>query len=74
MTFKEYLKKLGACKADIEWVGHKTRQEAWNDCQEPDWMLWLIGEEKLLDNRQLRLLAADFAEEALPLFETEYPN
>lgn len=74
MKFRDYLIKLGACNDAVEWVGDKTRAQAWEQCVRPDWMLWLIRKEKLLSDKHLRLLACDFAEEVLPIFEKERPN
>ena len=41
MTFKKQLEMLGACEDAIQWVSSKTKQEAWEQCERGDWMLWL---------------------------------
>lgn len=74
MKFSNYLKKIGACPEAINWVGDRTMQQAWDKCIRPDWMLWLVESERLISDCQLRLLAADLAEEVLPIFEKQYPN
>ena len=40
---KQILIKLNACQEAIEWVQDKTIQQAVNDCQRGDWMLWLAN-------------------------------
>lgn len=63
------LKKLGACKEAVEWVGDKTLEEAWNICERADWMVWLcgkmIGNKGWPDTRQLVLATCSCAETAL---------
>lgn len=40
---KYYLKTLGACKEAIQEHGNDSSlQEAWNRCNRPDWMIWLL--------------------------------
>ncbi len=40
--FKDYLNHLKACREAITWVGDRTSAEAWNECEHPDWMFWLL--------------------------------
>ena len=37
------LAKLDACHEAREWAAGKTLEQAWNECQRGDWMLWLAG-------------------------------
>ena len=38
------LKELNACREAIQYVsGCKTADEAWENCERGDWMLWLAG-------------------------------
>jgi hypothetical protein len=74
MKFKDKLKKLGACSDAIKWVGNRGAQKAWDECESPNWMLWLDRETGLLTDKQRRMLACDFAEKVLPIFEKKYPN
>jgi hypothetical protein len=38
------LKKLSACSEGIEFASnYETIEQAWNNCQRGDWMLWLAG-------------------------------
>ena len=39
-TFQEELRQLGACHEASEWVGERTREQAWADCERVDWLLW----------------------------------
>ena len=50
---KNILKKLNACNQSIEWVQNKTIEQAINECERGDWMVWLF--KKLLPN-ELKLL------------------
>ena len=41
-----YLKKLNACNEAVEWAkDYPTLQQAWNNCERGDWMLWLAGKQ-----------------------------
>jgi hypothetical protein len=42
MTLKQYLIDIGACLEVIEWIENKTLQEAWQQCDRSDWMLWFL--------------------------------
>ena len=38
------LKRLNACSEAVEDIAkYETAQEAWDDCNRGDWMLWLVG-------------------------------
>ena len=38
------LKQLNACEEALIWVSQqKNAQQAWDDCERGDWMLWLLG-------------------------------
>jgi len=41
MTFREKLVELGACASAREWVGDRTLEQAWAECVEPEWLIWL---------------------------------
>jgi len=74
MKFRDELISMDACDDAVTWVGNKSRKRAWEKCNNSQWMLWLINKERLLDDSALRLLACDFAEDVLPIFEKKYPN
>ena len=42
MTFAEQLRKMNACTNAVEWVGTRTLEQAWKECERSDWMLWLL--------------------------------
>ena len=40
----EYLENLNACSEPIKWSKQfETSQDAWENCERGDWMLWLLG-------------------------------
>ena len=40
------LKELSACPEAVEWASQfETIQEAWDNCERGDWMLWLLGKQ-----------------------------
>jgi hypothetical protein len=41
MTFREELVEQKACSEALDWVGDKTLIEAWEQCEQAQWMLWL---------------------------------
>jgi len=46
MKHINYLKKLNACNDAVEWAKQfKSLQEAWDNCERGDWMLWLLGKQ-----------------------------
>jgi hypothetical protein len=50
-TVERYLESLGASKEVIRWARkYKTLASAWDACQEPYWMLWLL--KKALPGKQ----------------------
>jgi hypothetical protein len=54
---KTLLNDLKACQEAVEWVGDRTLEEAWRDCERGDWMLWLYARLHP-DNVRERVLAA----------------
>jgi len=61
MQFCEYLKSLGACESAIAWVGEKTREYAIAECEELEWLLWLLAHE---DRNALITLTKEFVSRA----------
>jgi hypothetical protein len=38
------LQKLNACQSALDWLAQQqTVEQAWRDCKDPQWMLWLLG-------------------------------
>jgi len=42
MSFRNQLKRLGACDESLEWVENKTIEQAWLTYENPEWMLWIL--------------------------------
>jgi hypothetical protein len=64
MKLRNKLRKLGACKEAIAWVGDKTLRQAWDECPCADWMLWLY--QRHIPNKWLCAeLAKQFSARAL---------
>ena len=58
MTLQEWLRGEGACAEARTWVGDRTLAQAWTECPNGYWMMWLsmraIGESWLYrDHRRL---------------------
>ena len=57
------LNAMCACQEAMCWIGSRSIEKAWSECERSDWMLWLLRILALNDPR-CRLAAADFAERA----------
>ena len=69
------LESLDACQEAREWAEkYPSMKAAWMACERSDWMLWLCGRLPALDvtSQEWRLLACDFAEDALQYIPTQY--
>ncbi len=64
MTLVEQLKRLNACSEALDWVGNRTLERAWNECEDIEWMLW-AAEAVGIDKKVLVSAACDFAATAL---------
>src|SRR5574341_753268 len=68
------LEKHSPCKDGLEFArSHKTMQAAWDACERPDWMLWLLHHLGA-DHKLMVRLACDCAATALPIWKKRYPN
>jgi hypothetical protein len=47
MSLKDQLVKLGACNEALDWVGDKTIEEAWETCEDSEWMMWILEQTDL---------------------------
>lgn len=74
MKFVDKLKKMGACPTAVEWVGDKNIEQAWNECERADWMLWYLSNSKKVNRKKLVKLAAMCAETVLHLYKKQYPT
>lgn len=41
--FQRWLETHNACLEARMWVGDKTFAQAWDGCDRPDWMFWVVG-------------------------------
>ena len=76
-SFAKRLELMSACPESIEWVGAKSAEEAWNTCENPSWMLWLLErtiEDRSDAHRRVVLCACDFARLTLPEWEEYAPD
>jgi hypothetical protein len=42
MTFHQWLADNNACKEALDWVGDKSLEQSWAECENGEWMAWLI--------------------------------
>lgn len=61
---QKLLNRLGACAAAREWVGDRTLEQAWAECERPDWMLWLLARSGSADAGAYAALAKKWAADA----------
>jgi len=47
MKFRDKLVKLEACSESLKWVKNKTIEEAWETCENSDWMIWVLSQTDL---------------------------
>ena len=57
IKFRDWLVKHGACSAAVAWVGDKTLKQAWDQCKNPQWMLWYLEASGYKNDRKLRLFS-----------------
>jgi len=69
MKFKELLKVNRACCEARRWVGSRSIEQAWAECERGDWMVWLLR--KMVSHpgwptgQQVSMMVADCSETAL---------
>ena len=65
VTLSTMLRALGACSEAVAWAKpYATLQAAWDECQRPDWMLWLCEHTSTHRDESVRLAFA-FADRAV---------
>ena len=81
LTNAAYLESIeGACHEGIAWVKENnitSDSQAWKELHRLDWMIWLAKKRGIwykLEPIKLRLFACDCAEQALPIYEKDYPD
>jgi hypothetical protein len=60
----QLLTKLNACSDAKAWAAGKTLEQAWQECQRPDWMLWLLGQ-SAVNKKVIVTIAVEFAEQCV---------
>ena len=79
-TVSEILRSLDACDEAIAWARPYGTDgaTAWAECDNPEWMLWLLGklsgEPGSPERRKLVGCCADIAALVLPIFEVKFPG
>ena len=70
------LERLLACSDSLEWLRtlppESSAYSAWRTCERGDWLAWLITDNVVVESvgdRTLRLIACDFVETRLPVWE-----
>ena len=58
------LRRFKACKDALDWICHRTPQEAWEQCGRGDWLLWWAAKIGV-DQRLIVWAACDCAESVL---------
>ena len=76
MNLKEQLlNQLSPCINGAKFVrSQRTPEAAWNNCPDPSWLLWYLRKRKLGRKKQFQMLAIQFVELVLPIFEEKYPT
>ena len=61
---QQHLDKLRACQEAREWAGERTPQQAWDECERADWLLWWSAKAGA-DRKEVVLAACACASTAL---------
>ena len=58
MNHVDYLEHINACSPGVEYAAkYPSLREAWEKCDRPDWMIWLLRTAGIRDARRYRLFA-----------------
>ena len=57
IKFQEWLIKHKACSEAVAWVEDKSLNQAWNQCKNPQWMMWYLNASGYKNDKKLRLFA-----------------
>ena len=68
-SLKTLLKSMEACPEALAWVEDRTLDQAWAECQRPDWMFWLCLEKCGTKGWPSKGDAKTFAKEAAKLLQ-----
>jgi hypothetical protein len=69
MLFREQMIKLGACSEEMEWLGDRTFDQYWAECERADWMMWELSHR--IDKRRLVGLAGKLAATVSHLYKKD---
>jgi len=59
LTIQQFCNRHNACAAGQRWAlaNCSSMQEAWDKCENPDWLIWIATRKDVLDDKALRLFA-----------------
>ena len=59
LTIQQFCDKHCACNEGRKWAlaNCSSMQEAWDKCENPDWLIWIATRKDVLDDKSLRLFA-----------------
>ena len=76
--FEALLITLRACREARQWAHGKSLKQVWAECERADWLLWLCGRmcgcAGWPTREQIVLVACEFAETVLPIYEKKHPK
>ena len=63
------------CIDGAKWAKqYTTFADVYDNCQRGDWLMWMLNKANKIKPEQARLLAIEFAERVLPIWEAKHPN
>lgn len=65
MTLHEHLISLCACMEAVSWASGRTAEQAWQECNRADWMIWWAGQTSLNRYETVSLTASTCCQRAL---------
>ena len=66
MNIRKHLDELGACQEAVDWAAkYRSRQKAWDECENAEWMLWYCARVFKTFTPEMRLAACGCARTAL---------
>jgi len=72
IEFTNHLIKLNACSEARQWAEGKSLVDAWDQCNDPQWMMWLLGR-STVNKKVIATIAVEFAEQCVHN-ASEYPD
>lgn len=58
IQFRAWLAQRDACTPALDWLGDRTPEQAWHECEMGEWLVWWLNRAGL-DDSTIRLLACD---------------